>query len=590
LDTYNRIFDILDYRLAKYPSEDTLNRREDKKTWTHYSTAKVKEMSDKVSRGLFSLGLKPGDRIAIISTSNRPEWHFVDFGAQMAGIIVVPIYPTISPIEYEYILNDAAVKYVFVSDRMLWRKINQVRDKVPSLQGIYSFEQIEETPNYSTILREADPETDKVVKAIRDSIQPEDLATIIYTSGTTGNPKGVMLSHHNIVSNSKSCLKWVPLLPGEICLSFLPICHVFERTLVYTFMAAGLNIYFADGLETIIDHLADIRPHWFSTVPRLLEKVYEKIIKKGQALQGFQKSIFFWSLKLAQKPNHTLLDLPAELLADALVFTKWRDALGGRIKAIISGSAPLQPRLATIFTNAGIPVMEGYGLTETAPVLSVNPSDRKKIIAGTVGPILPDISVKLAEDGEILVKGPNVMMGYYNLPEETKAAFTADGWFMTGDIGEWVNGTYLKITDRKKDLYKTSGGKYVAPAPIENKLKESLLIEQVAVVGDGRKFIAALVVPNFDNLKEWCKDNKVPYESKEQAIQDKRIYEEYMRIVNEANIDFGKVEQVKMIRLLENEFTMENGELTPTMKLKRKAIKEKYADIIDAFYKQSITI
>lgn len=585
VETYSRIFDILDYRVARYPSSNTLNRREDKKNWTSYSSANIKEMSDKVSRGLLGLGLKPGDRIAIISTSNRPEWHWVDFGAQHAGIINVPIYPTISPLEYEYILNDAEVQYVFVSDRLLWRKINQVRDKVPSLKEIYSFEQIDETPNYRNILRDADGELDKQIAEIKNNIQPGDLATIIYTSGTTGNPKGVMLSHHNIVSNTKSCLKWVPLLPGDVVLSFLPVCHVFERTLIYTYYVAGANIYFADGLETISEHFPDIRPHWFSTVPRLLEKVYEKIIKKGQALEGFQKKVFFWALELAQKQELGPLDLPGFLVADALVFKKWREALGGRIKAIISGSAPLQPRLATVFTNAGVPIMEGYGLTETAPVLSVNPADRKKIIAGTVGPILPDIQVKLAEDGEILVKGPNVMMGYYKMPEETKKVFTEDGWFLTGDIGEWVNGTYLKITDRKKELFKTSGGKYVAPAPIENKLKESLLIEQVALVGDGRKFIGALIVPNFDNLKEWCSENGIPYESKEKAVQDKAIHDEFMRIVNEANVNFGKVEQVKMIRLLPEEFTMEAGELTPTMKLKRKVIKEKYADIIESFFR-----
>jgi long-chain acyl-CoA synthetase len=370
-----------------------------------------------------------------------------------------------------------------------------------------------------------------------------------------------------------------------VVLSFLPVCHVFERTLIYTYYAAGANIYFADGLETISDHFADVKPHWFSTVPRLLEKVYEKIIKKGQALEGFKKKLFFWSLDLAQKTQLTPLDLPSFIIADALVFKKWREALGGRIKAIISGSAPLQARLATIFTNAGVPIIEGYGLTETSPVISVNPADRKKIIAGTVGPILPDISVKLAEDGEILVKGPNVMMGYYKREDETKKVFTDDGWFLTGDIGEWVNGNYLKITDRKKELFKTSGGKYVAPAPIENKLKESMLVEQVALAGDGRKFIGALIVPNFDNLKEWCKENNIAFENKESAVKDKVIHDLYMKIVNEANANFGKVEQVKMIHLLPEEFSIEAGELTPTMKLKRKVIREKYAAQIESFFR-----
>jgi long-chain acyl-CoA synthetase len=586
---YTRIFDILPQLIKHNKSlPDLYARREDKKTWTRYSTKATFETIQKVSRGLLELGLQEGDKVAIISTSNRPEWNFIDQGCLQIGVVDVPVYPTISPAEYEFIFNDAEIKYVFLSDRMIYKKVALVADKIPTLKGIYAFDEIDGVPSWKSILKEKDEELDFEINNRMSEIKPDDLATIIYTSGTTGFPKGVMLSHHNIVSNIKDCLEIVPVGKGEVTLSFLPVCHVFERTLTYVYLAAGASIYYADGLETITQNLADVRPHFFSTVPRLLEKVYEAILKKGKALEGFQKTVFDWSLKLAQSvelgKTKTFVEMGEFALADNLVYSKWRAALGGRVKAIICGSAPLQPKLATIFTNGGIPVLEGYGLTETSPVLSVNPMIREKIRAGCVGQVLKSVKIKIAPDGEFLVKGPNVMMGYYKNEMATNAVFDADGWFLTGDIGEYTKEGYLKITDRKKELFKTSGGKYVAPAPIENKMKESFYIEQMALVGDGRKFIGALIIPAFDELKVWCKENKIPFESKEQIVNERSVHDFYMKLVNEYNVHFGKVEQVKMIKLLSEEWTVESGELTPTMKLKRKVIAEKYKNIIESFF------
>lgn len=584
---FSRIIDILPEQLEKNPLQDLYCRREDKKNWTKYSTQQSWEYIKQVGKGLIHLGLQPGDKVAIISTTNRPEWNFIDQGCLNVGIIDVPVYPTISPAEYEYIFNNAEVKYVFLSDRMIYKKVAAVAENIPSLKKIFCFDEVEGVESWKTILQ-TDSKLDEVFEQRRNAIQPDDIATIIYTSGTTGFPKGVMLTHHNIVSNVKDSIQMVPVLKGETTLSFLPVCHVFERTLNYVYLAGGASIYYADGLESIAANIADVRPHVFATVPRLLEKVYEGILKKGNALEGFQKEVFSWSMKLAQslelgKPK-SILQLAEFAVADKLVYSKWRAALGGRLKAIICGSAPLQPKLATIFTNGGIPVLEGYGLTETSPVLSVVPLKKSKFRAGCVGQILPSVQVKIAEDGEILVKGPNVMKGYFKNEEATKAVFNADGWFLTGDIGEFTKDNFLKITDRKKELFKTSGGKYVAPAPIENKMKESLFIEQMALVGDGRKFVGALIIPAFDQLKVWCKENNVNFTSKENVIKEKMVQDFYWKIVNEYNVHFGKVEQVKMIELLPNEWTTESGELTPTMKLKRKVIADKYKEIIESFY------
>ena len=584
---YTRIFDIIEYQLNTYPLDNCISRREDKKVWTHYTTKAFADTANQLSQGLLQLGLQKGDKIALISTTNRPVWHFVDLACMQIGVIDIPVYPTISSREYEFIFNHAEIKYIFISDKFMYRKIAPIIPNIPSLKGVFSFDEVENIPHWKALLIN-DIALMQQVNAIKQSIQPSDIATIIYTSGTTGTPKGVMLSHHNIVSNIKDCLAVIPIQPKGVALSFLPLSHVFERTINYVYFAGGVAVYYADGLETISEHLQEIKPQYFTTVPRLLERVYEKIIKKGLALKGIKKQLFFWSLKQAQRATlgkqKSIKTTTNLAIANKLVFNKWRAALGGNIKAIICGSAPLQPRLATVFTNAGIPVLEGYGLTECSPVVSVVPLQPKLFRAGCVGKILPSIQVKLEEDGEILVKGPNVMVGYYKNNEETALMFTTDGWLKTGDIGEFTSDGFLKITDRKKELFKTSGGKYVAPSPIENKLKESIYIDQIAVVGDGEKYISALIIPNFENLKEWCNQNDLPTLSNDTLINLKEVKQLYKDIITEFNVNFGKTEQIKQFALLNDEWTTENGLLTATMKLKRKLIKEKYLEIIKSFY------
>ena len=588
--SYTRIFDIIENQLNTCPLDICLARREDKKTWKSYSTNEFIAIANKISKGLLNLGLQKGDKIAIISTTNRPEWHFIDLACMQIGVVDIPVYPTISSKEYEYIFNHAEVKYVFVSDKLMYRKISQIIPNIPSLKGVYSFDEVENIKHWKSLLNEEDT-LDERLASIKKSIEPNDLATIIYTSGTTGTPKGVMLSHHNIVTNVRDCLSAIPLQKKEIVLSFLPLSHVFERTINYVYFSACVSVYYADGLETISEHLQDIRPHYFTTVPRLLERVFEKIIKKGKALTGLKKQLFFWSVKQAQNAE---LGKPRDftqtsnlIVANNFVFSKWRDALGGRIKAIICGSAPLQPKLATIFTNAGIPVLEGYGLTECSPVVSVVPFREKDFRAGCVGKILPSVQAKIAEDGEILIKGSNVMLGYYKDEAETKKVFNEDGWLLTGDIGEFTADGFLKITDRKKELFKTSGGKYVAPSPIENKIKESFLVEQIALQGDGEKYVSALIVPNFENLKEWSKKHEVSFLSDDELVHQPQVKQLYKDIITDFNVNFGKVEQIKQFELLTDEWTTENGMLTATMKLKRKVLKEKYKDIIDNFYNKN---
>jgi len=585
-----RIFDIIETQLNNCPLDICMARREDKKNWTTYSTKEFISTANKISKGLLNLGLQKGDTIAIISTTNRPEWHFIDLACMQIGVVDIPVYPTISSKEYEYIFNHATVKYVFVSDKLMYRKISQIIPNIPSLKSVYSFDEVENVQHWKSLLNDENT-LDEQLTSIKKSIQSDDLATIIYTSGTTGTPKGVMLSHHNVVSNVKDCLVAIPLQKKELVLSFLPLSHVFERTINYVYFSACVSIYFADGLETISDHLQDIKPHYFTTVPRLLERVFEKIIKKGKALTGLKKQLFFWSVKQAQnaelgQPRY-FTEHSNLIVANKFVFSKWREALGGRIKAIICGSAPLQPKLATIFTNAEIPVLEGYGLTECSPVVSVVPFRKQDFRAGCVGKLLPSVQAKIAEDGEILIKAPNVMLGYYKDEVETKKVFNEDGWLLTGDIGEFTADGFLKITDRKKELFKTSGGKYVAPSPIENKIKESFFVEQIALQGDGEKFISALIIPNFENLKDWAKQQEISYLSDEELVQHPQVKQLYKEIITNFNVNFGKVEQIKQFELLIDEWTTENGLLTATMKVKRKVLKEKYKDIIDNFYNKN---
>ena len=582
----SRLFDFLTYQNKNYPKADAFAAKE-KGTWKQYSTQDAIQKANKVSLSLLKLGIQPDDKIAIVS-NNRPEWMFVDLGILQIGAVNVPLYPTISPDEYKYILNHAEIKYAFVSDKELFDKVNTAKAEVPSLKEIYTFDDVPGAKHWSEFLKEGEGGDIAKVEELKAKVKEEDLATIIYTSGTTGVPKGVMLSHHNIASNVKTCLPLLPIGSESRALSFLPLNHVFERMLTYLYLYAGVSVYYAESMETIGDNLKEVHPHFFTAVPRLLEKVYDKIVAKGADLTGIKKSLFFWALELGLK-----YEIGKDMgfwynfqlkLANKLIFSKWREALGGNIVAISTGSAPLQPRLAKVFTAAGITVLEGYGLTETSPVVATNLMDINSRRVGTVGPVIEGVEVEIAEDGEILIKGPNVMMGYYKNEEATKEAIDHENWFHTGDIGCFEDGRFLKITDRKKEIFKTSGGKYVAPQTIENKLKESSLIEQIMVVGEYQKFVGALIVPAFEALKKWCQENKINYTTDEEIVKNPKVIDEYERIVNAFNPNFSKVEQIKRFKLVPSEWTVETKELTPTMKPKRRVIMEKYKHLVDEIY------
>lgn len=576
MNTIKRLFDIPYFQLANYPSKDMFVTKENG-NWNGLSTEKFLDEAMLYSKGLLGLGIQKGDTIALVS-NNRYEWNIMDIAIQQIGAIVVPLYPTISESDYNYILNDASIKICIVSSEELAIKIKHIEANVPTLQELYTFDVVEGFKHWSAIKNFADKSSENEVNEIMQTVKSDDLATIIYTSGTTGNPKGVMLSHSNIISTVLSCVDPIPVENGSKVLSFLPICHIYERMLHYLYMYLGCSIHFAESMETIGDNIREVQPEVFSAVPRLIEKVYDKIIAKGEELKGIKRSLFFWAVKVGEEFDFIGKSPIYKLklaIARKLIFSKWQLALGGNVNAIASGSAALQPRLARMFHAAGIPILEGYGLTETSPVVSVN-CFKKGIRIGAVGALVENVQVKIAEDGEILVKGPNVMMGYYNLPEETAAVFDEEGWFKTGDIGEFTEGKFLKITDRKKEIFKTSGGKYIVPQAMENKFKESRFIEQIMVIGEGQKFPAALVVPNFAFLKEWALRKKMNFSkySNEELIKIPTVLERINKEVKLYNQDFGSWEQVKKIALLPSEFTIESGEITPTLKLKRKKILE----------------
>ncbi|MEO7393645.1 MAG: long-chain fatty acid--CoA ligase [Chitinophagaceae bacterium] len=587
-----RLFDCLQYHLEKTPLDDMLAGKEAGQ-WKKLSTSEVKETVDKLSAGLLSLGISCGDMTAegrdkvAILCKNRPEWIMLDLAVQQIGALLVPVYPTINVNELEFVMNDAQVKLAFVNDEDLFLKVLSLKEKVPTLQDIYTFEHTANAKHWKEVTGLSTPGLVAQIKSISDKINYEDLATIIYTSGTTGTPKGVMLSHRNILSNVMASIPCFP--PGDKLrsLSFLPLNHIFERMVTYLYLFRGTSIYYAESLDTIGDNLKEVKPHLFTTVPRLLEKVYDKIMLKGNELAGIKKKLFFWAHSLAEKFEINKDQGPwynFQLgLANKIIFSKWREGLGGNIICIVTGGAACQVRLIRIFTAAGIPIMEGYGLTETSPVIAVNRYEENGRMFGTVGPLLNDVEVKIAEDGEILCKGPKVMMGYYKRPDLT-AQEIAGGWFHTGDIGMLTSNNFLKITDRKKELFKTSGGKYVAPLAIENKLKESPFIEQVMLVGADRKFVSALIVPSIPNLKEWCRHNNIPGTSKEELLHHPKVIDMYKELVESFNKFFNHVEQVKKFELLPNEWSVDTGELTPKMSLKRKVVIEKYRDSIERIY------
>ena len=590
-----RLFDCIEHQLQHFPKTDMLNAKENGK-WKSYGTQEVKKIVDKFSAGLIELGISANDysdegtdKIAIIS-NNRPEWVFTDLAVQQTGAVLVPLYPTTSINEIQFILNDALVKYIFVSSKELFEKISSIKPAVPSLKKIFCFDEIEGVDKWEVISALATDASRQKLEQIKKQITPEHLVTVIYTSGTTGTPKGVMLTHKNIYTNVMYGKQSFPFLdePNYKALSFLPLNHIFEKTLTYIYLYSGNSIYYAESLDTIGANLKEVKPDCFTTVPRLLEKVYERIMTTGSQLTGIKRKLFFWSVKLGEQydtPAANSSSYKIKLsIANKLVFKKWREALGGNIKFIVTGGAACQVKLLRIFNAAQIPVYEGYGPTENSPVISVNRrGEGYKNILGTVGPVIDGIEVKLADDGEICVHGTTVMKGYYKRPDLT-AETVIDGWLHTGDIGTWVENKFLKITDRKKEIFKTSGGKYVAPQALENIFKSSPFIEQIMIVGEGKKFVSALIVPSFSYLKTWMQLHNLVFTTNSEAVKNEEVIKKYQVVVDELNQQFNHVEQIKKFKLLPAEWSLDTGEMTPKMSLKRKVILEKFKDVIDNIY------
>ena len=587
-----RTFDILDKCLQEFPRKDALGGK-DSKDWYVYSTAEYVEKSHQFAMGLMALGLKKGDKVATVTT-NRPEWNFADMGLAMTGIVHVPIYPTIGDEEYRYILEHAEIHLLLVGDRKLYEKLSPIAAQLPEIAHIYTFEDVDGALNFDQILelgKTHSAELKEQLEQIKKDVDPEDLATIIYTSGTTGVPKGVMLTHTNLVSNFVAHSKMHNLGKDHRVISFLPLCHVYERSVNYHFQYKGMGVYYVGNLGQIVSAIKEIKPHMFNSVPRLLERVYDGFVSKGKELKGLKKVIYFWALNLTRhfeynKKYNFFLKIRIKL-ADKLIYSKWREALGGNIVYVVSGGAALQPRIARVLGMAGMLNLEGYGLTETSPVIAVNNPNTKVMKVGTVGEILPGVELKFGDDGEILVKGPGVMKGYYKAPDLTAEVIDEDGWFHTGDIGILDEGKYLKITDRKKEMFKLSGGKYIAPQMIENKMKASFFIEQVMVIGASEKFASALISPNFAYLHDWCSQRKIHFQDNEDLIHKTEVLAQLQKEVAAINKTLGEHEEIKRFRLVSDEWTPQSGELSPTLKLKRNYVAAKYKTIIDEIYSVS---
>ncbi len=583
-----RVFDILDLYRSTYKKEDLLCCKENKQ-WKKYSSDDFINYSNWTSYGLIDLGLNQNDKVAVIA-NNRPEWVFTDYGCQQAGIVTVPIFPTASNHDLKFILNHAEVKAVFISDKKIYAKLIELEKEIPTVKHIIAFDKVEGLLQYTDFIEAAKqkPYFEKV-EAIKKSIKPEDLLTILYTSGTTGTPKGVMISHRNLAKNVTDCQNFAPFETWWKALSFLPLNHVYERMLITLYLYKGISVYFAEGYETIGDNLKEVQPQIFVSVPRLIERVYEKICSAGEKLSGFKKFMFDASIKIAEKyevngANGPVYELKRKII-DKLVYSKWRAAVGGKLVCLASGGAALNPKLERIFLCAGIKVLQGYGLTETCVVVSVNRFGEDNIRIGTVGPLLDGVQVKIAEeDGEILVKGKSVMMGYYKNPEATAEVFDKEGWFHTGDVGMFVENKFLKITDRKKEIFKTSAGKYIAPLAIENKLKECKYIEQCMVVGESQKFASALLVPNFVNFKEYCKANNIEWKDNYHMSQHPDLKKMINDHVKQMNKTLAPYEQLKRCEILTKEWGIDSGELTPKLSLKRKIIKEKNLNAIGKIF------
>ena len=602
-----RVFDLLDHQIENYPQQASVSIRDKNGAWKPYSSQEIADAAHKAAAGLLKSGLKPGDTVALVSYKNRPEWLIMDFAIQMAGMVSIPLYPTISIREYTYILDEAGVKAAFCGGLDLFDKLSAAQKQVPSLEQLYTFDQHPGRPYWESIFDEANL---GAVEKIKASLTGEDLLTIIYTSGTTGNPKGVMLKHSNVMHVIMTTADLIPIAPGEKTVSFLPMCHIYERAVSFAYYYKGYSVHYCgtDTLSGPEGDLASVKPVGFTTVPRLLEKVYEAIYNKGLALTGVKRALFFWALSLTDQfeldKKHTFPERLKWALADRLIFSKWREALGGNLRIIFTGAAPCPEKILRVFCAAGISIREGYGLTETAPTLTMNTYEPGGAMIGTVGCTVEGVELHIDDssglygpgEGEILAHGPNVMSGYYKKPEINKQVFKEiDGktWFCTGDVGTFVKGPggklFLKITDRKKELLKTSGGKYVAPAPIENRFREDFLVEQIMVVGDKRKFVSALIVPAEEALKNWCEHKGIQWSSVEEMITDKKVIAKYQKIIDRLNPEFSHIEQIKKFRLIPHQWLPlhpdgSEAELTPTLKLKRRVIRRKFEREIEEIY------
>lgn len=584
-----RIFDLLPYYEQKFkPKADVLAGKENG-DWVKYDITKFRKIVDDISYALLQLGIEKGDKIATIS-NNCPEWNFIDFAVLQTGAIHVPIYPTISEADYKYILIHSDVKFVFVAGKELFRKVEHILPEIDNVQDVYTFKTTEGLKHLSELITlGAENQNAEKLQNIKSNISADDTATLIYTSGTTGKPKGVMLSHANLLSNVEAVYHIFPVDEHCKAVSYLPLCHVYERMNIYTYIYLGVSIYYAENMGTIADNIREVQPEILTTVPRLLEKVYDKIIAKGRKLKGIKKQLFFWAVNLGlsyQAENKNGLFFKLQLsIANKLIFSKWREALGGKMRVIVSGGAALQPRLSKVFTAAQIPVLEGYGLTETSPVIAVNTLEPEGLKFGTVGKVIKNVEVKIAQNGEILVKGPNVMKGYFKDKAMTAEAIDSDGWFHTGDVGEIDSSGHLQITGRIKEIFKTSMGKYISPALIENRFKESAFIDGLMVIGEHHKFAAALIVPNFEHLRSWCRIKGINYTTDSEMITKKAIINRFKKEVDHYNVYFGDYEKIKKFELTDHEWTVQSGELTANLKLKRNFIAKKYQDKIDEIYK-----
>jgi long-chain acyl-CoA synthetase len=579
-----RIFDLLPHYQSEFKPKDDVIASKENGQWIKYSISQYREIVDNISYGFLKMGVRPGDKIAQICP-NQAEWNMVDMAILQVGAIHIPIYPTISESDYKFILSHAEVKFVFVRGIELLRKIQHILPEIPHIEGVFTYKDWHEVKHLNELIDLGKQNCNPgLLEQRKKDVLPDDIATIIYTSGTTGNPKGVMLSHNNIISNFLATAYIPPFGEDAKAVSYLPLCHVYERMLNYLYHYRGISIYYAENLGTITDNMKDVKPQILSTVPRLLEKIYDKLFATGHKLTGMKRWIFFWALHLSLRyelngANGWFYELKRKLY-DKLVYVKWRAALGGNISIVVSGGAALQPRLARMFTCAGINILEGYGLTETSPVIAVGDLSPDGVKFGTVGKVIKDVQVQIAEDGEILCKGPNVMKGYYKSPEMTAETIDAEGWLHTGDLGHIEPEGHLKITGRKKELFKTSFGKYISPQPIEDKLKESLFIDQLIVVGENQKFAGALIVPDFTFLRAWCEVKEIPYTTNAEMINLPRIRKRFKKEIDHFNSSFGDTEKIKSWDLLDTEWTFDTGEITPTLKLKRKFICNKYADLI----------